>query len=297
MHTLLLLLPDLALIATGAALARGMRWSPGFWASLEKLVYYVLFPPLLFTAIVRNRFDLAQAAPFALGVFLVLLFGIALGALGGRLFAMDQRRFSSAVQCAFRFNSYVALAVSQRLGGDAGVALCAVMVAVAVPTGNLAAVWFMARGSPTGTLKSLVRNPLVIATVCGLVAHMLDVRLPEPLSAYLSRLGTAAIALGLIAVGAGLEPSGARGDDRFAGYAISIKLVAMPLAAWWLAQALQLPPLATQVLVLFGAVPSASSCYVLATNMGGDGPYVARLITATTLLSAVSLPLWLAWVS
>ena len=297
MHTLLLLLPDLALIATGAALARGMRWSPGFWASLEKLVYYVLFPPLLFTAIVRNRFDLAQAAPFALGVFLVLLFGIALGALGGRLFAMGQRRFSSAVQCAFRFNSYVALAVSQRLGGDAGVALCAVMVAVAVPTGNLAAVWFMARGSPTGTLKSLVRNPLVIATVCGLIAQMLDVRLPEPLSAYLSRLGTAAIALGLIAVGAGLEPSGARGDDRFAGYAISIKLVAMPLAAWWLAQSLQLPPLATQVLVLFGAVPSASSCYVLATNMGGDGPYVARLITATTLLSAVSLPLWLAWVS
>jgi predicted permease len=71
----------------------------------------------------------------------------------------------------------------------------------------------------------------------------------------------------------------------------------MPLAAWMLAQALNLPPLATQVLVLFGAVPSASSCYVLATNMGGDGPYVARLVTATTVLSAASLPLWLAWVS
>ena len=297
MHTLLLLLPDLALIATGAALARGMRWSPGFWAHLEKLVYYVLFPPLLFTAIVRHRIDAAQAAPFALGVFGVLLVGIALGALGRRLFDVEARRFSSAVQCAFRFNSYVALAVSQRLGGDAGVALCAVMVAVAVPTGNLAAVWFMARGSSAGVLRSLARNPLVIATVCGVIALLLDLRLPEVLSAYLSRLGAAAIALGLIAVGAGLEPSGARGDDGFARYAIAVKLLAMPLAAWMLAQALNLPPLATPVLVLFGAVPSASSCYVLATNMGGDGPYVARLVTATTVLSAASLPLWLAWVS
>ena len=97
MNTLLLLLPDLALIATGAALARWVQWSEGFWSSLEKLVYYVLFPALLFTAIVRNRIDPSSAAPFAFGVLAVLLFGIALGALGGRLFGIEDRRFGGAV--------------------------------------------------------------------------------------------------------------------------------------------------------------------------------------------------------
>jgi predicted permease len=69
----------------------------------------------------------------------------------------------------------------------------------------------------------------------------------------------------------------------------------MPMAALLIARALGLAPLATQILVLFGAVPSASACYILATRMGSDGPYVARLITASTLISAITLPLWLAW--
>jgi predicted permease len=295
MNTLLLLLPDLALIATGAALARWVDWSEGFWSSLEKLVYYVLFPALLFTAIVRNRIDPSSAAPFALGVLAVLLFGIALGALGGRLFGIENRRFSGAVQCAFRFNSYVALALAHRIGGDAGVALCAVMVAVAVPTGNIAAVWFLARNSGAGVFKALLRNPLVLATACGLAANLTGIEMPEPLTAFLNRMGAASIALGLILVGAGLKPSGARGDDGFARYAVMVKLLAMPMAALVIARALGLAPLATQILVLFGAVPSASACYILATRMGSDGPYVARLITASTLISAITLPLWLAW--
>lgn len=297
MHTLLLLLPDLALIATGALLFHVLRWSEDFWSQLERLVYQLLFPALLFNSIVRSRIDLAQAAPFALGIFCVLLVGIGLGALGRRLFAVDERRFASGVQCAFRFNSYLALALSHRLGGDAGIALCAVMVAVAVPTGNLAAVWFMARQSGEGLWQALLRNPLVIATVTGLAANLLGVSMPEPLNAYLTRLGAAAIALGLMAVGAGLRPSGASGDDGFARYAMAVKLLAMPLAGLLLARALGLATLPTQILVLFGAVPTASAAYILAARMGGDGPFVARLITHSTLLSAATIPMWLALAS
>lgn len=296
MDTLLLLLPDLALIATGALLARVLGWGDEVWAGLERLVYQVLFPALLFISIVRNRIDPVEAAPFAAGVLAVLVLGIVLGRLGGRLFDPGPKRFASAVQCAFRFNSYVALALSQRLGGEAGVALCAIVVAVAVPLGNAAAVWHLARHGGGGLLRELSRNPLILATVAGLVANLAGVTLPEPVGAYLSRMGAAALALGLIAVGAGLKPAAASGDGAFAGHAVAVKLVAMPAAALAIAHWMALPPLAAQVLVLFGAMPSASACYILAARMGGDGPYVARLITTTTLGSVVAIPFWLSWV-
>ncbi|HMS80617.1 MAG TPA: AEC family transporter, partial [Burkholderiaceae bacterium] len=92
MDTLLLLLPDLALIATGALLARVLGWGDEVWAGLERLVYQVLFPALLFTSIVRNRIDAVEAAPFAAAVLAVLAVGVLLGRLGGRLFDPGPRR-------------------------------------------------------------------------------------------------------------------------------------------------------------------------------------------------------------
>ena len=97
-------------------------------------------------------------------------------------------------------------------------------------------------------------------------------------------------------MGAGLKPSAASGDGAFAAHAVAVKLVAMPAAALALAHWMALPTLAAQVLVLFAAMPSASASYILASRMGGDGPYVARLITTTTLASAVAIPFWLSWV-
>jgi len=296
MDTLLLLLPDLALIATGTVLARGLGWGDEVWAGLERLVYLVLFPALLFTSIVRNRIDLVEAAPLAGATLAVLVTGIALGRLGARLWKVPPMRFASAVQCAFRFNSYVALALAQRLGGEAGVATCAVVVAIAVPLGNAAAVWHLARHSGAGLWRELSRNPLILATVAGLLANLAGLTLPEPVGAYLGRMGAAAIALGLIAVGAGLKPSSAAGDGGFAAHVVATKLIAMPLAALALVHALALPALPAQVLMLFAAMPSASASYILASRMGGDGPYVARLITTTTLASVVAIPFWLSWV-
>jgi len=168
--TFLLLLPELALIATGAVLMRVLPLGDGAWAAIEKLIYMVLFPPLIFLSIARQPLDQLQAGPYALGVFLVLLLGIVLGGLGGRLTGTGAPRFASGVQCAFRFNGYLAIALSQRLGGDAGLALCGVMVAIAVPVGNFAAVAYLARGAGQSVWREVARNPLVLAAVAGLAA-------------------------------------------------------------------------------------------------------------------------------
>jgi malonate transporter len=65
----------------------------------------------------------------------------------------------------------------------------------------------------------------------------------------------------------------------------------MPLCAWALAQAWGLNEVQTTVLLVFSALPTASSAYVLTARMGFDGPYVAGLVTLSTLAAALSLPL------
>ena len=70
----------------------------------------------------------------------------------------------------------------------------------------------------------------------------------------------------------------------------------MPAAALLLGRWAGLPLLQLQIVVIFCALPTASSCYVLAARLGGNGPYVAFLVSASTLLSVATLPLWLALV-
>ncbi len=201
--------------------------------------------------------------------------------------------FESGVQTAFRFNSYIALALASRIGGDQGTSLMALIIGLTVPICNLAAVHALIHKSG-GMLKEMIRNPLLIAAAGGTLFNLAGLALPEEINATLSRLGNASIALGLIAVGAGLRLSGLHESKGIAAYLITVKLVALPAIGFATARWLQLPPLQMQIVVMFCALPTASSAYVLAARLGGNGPFVAFLISAGTLLSALTLPLWLA---
>jgi malonate transporter len=144
-----------------------------------------------------------------------------------------------------------------------------------------------------GLGMALMKNPLLVATVSGVLCNLAGLHLPEIANATLSRLGNASIALGLITVGAGLRGSDTVRPNAIAAYFIGVKLVALPAIAFFVGRWLQLPPLHLQLAVMFCALPTASSAYVLAARMGGDGPFVAWLVSAGTVVSAVTLPLWL----
>ena len=303
-----LLFPDLALIVIGWLLYRHARLGADFWAGAEKLVYFVLFPALLFGAIVRNPLSPGESLPMlasALGAFGV---GVLLGYAARPVLRPIDTLFASGVQCAFRFNSYITLALALRIGGSEGLSLCALIVGFVVPMANLAAVYALARHSGAGVLSELARNPLVIATLSALAAKAIGLRLPEPVDATLHRLGQAALSLGLLCVGAGLrlerpaagsplaDPARRSSARRLAAWFTVTKLVAMPLTALLVARALQLPVLPATIAVMFASMPTAPAAYVLATRMGGDGPFVASLITLSLLASLLALPFWLSLV-
>lgn len=287
-----LLFPDFALILIGFLLRRHTDWGDTFWSGLEKIVYYVLFPALLFYATSRTVLDFGATGRMLEVALTAVGTGIALGWLAKPLFKAGPMIFESGVQTAFRFNSYIALAVASRLAGDQGTTLMALIIGFTVPICNAAAVHALVHKSG-GLLRELSRNPLLIATAGGMLFNVAGLHLPDFINATLSRLGNASIALGLIAVGAGLRLSGLHESKGMAAYLIAVKLLALPFVAFAMSRMLGLPSTQQQIAVMFCALPTASSAYVLATRMGGNGPFVAFLISAGTLLSVATLPAWL----
>jgi malonate transporter and related proteins len=288
-----LLLPDFVLIAMGVVLYRKAQFGDGFWSGVERLVYFILFPALLFQSTATVHLDLAATWQVVAVSWIVTLTGIALAYSVRLLFRCDATIYASGLQTAFRFNSYMALAIAGRLGGSDGVALMALLIGVNVPLCNVAAVYALARHGGTGALGAMMRNPLLIATVSGLTLNATGLHLPEFAGQTLGRLGSASIALGLIAVGAGLRIGGTTAERPVLAWWLVVKLALLPAIAFYLTSEFALLPLQREIVVMLAAMPTASSSYILATRMGGNGAVVAFLISAGTALSAVTLPFWL----
>lgn len=289
-----LLFPDFSLILCGYLVCRFTALNRTVWAQVETLVYFLFFPVLLFHSIVKSPLDIHAASSLIGAGWSLMFIGIALAyslphwPWLGRYIPV--RAHAASTQIAFRFNSFIALALADRLAGPQGLLMIAVLIGVCVPLSNMAAVWPMARHAERGFLHELVRNPLIIGTASGLAANLLGFSMPHWLEPTATRIGAAALALGLMAAGAGLQ-FGALGQAKALAVAVlAIKHFLLPVAAWGLAHLFHLDLAQTTVLLAFAALPTASSCYVLAARMGYDGAYVAGLITVSTVLGVLSLP-------
>jgi hypothetical protein len=289
-----LLFPDFSLILIGYLLCRFTALNRGVWSQVESLVYYFLFPVLLFHSIVKSPLDLSAAsslmgAGLSLGVAAIALsYSLPYWPWLGK--KLDVRLHAASAQVGFRFNSFIALALADKVAGPQGLLMIAVLIGVCVPLFNVGAVWPMARHAGKGFVRELVRNPLIIGTASGLVANLLGFSMPVWLEPTVNRIGQASLALGLMAAGAGMQLGSLASAKTLGVMVLSVKHLAMPLRAFGLALLFGLDATQTTVLLMFSAVPTASSCYVLAARMGYNGPYVAGLVTLSTLLGMASLP-------
>jgi len=290
----LLLIPDFLLIALGFVLCRWTALDRPLWEGAERLVYYLLFPVLLFNSIVRSPLQPGQTASLALAGVGTTACGIVLALALKRWPGVDARMHASGAQTAFRFNSFIALALAERLGGPNGLAWMALVIALCVPLCNVAAVWPLARHGGHAYGRELMRNPLIISTVAGLIANAAGLKFPDAVATTLQRIGVAALPIGLMAVGAGLRLGRLKAAPGLAAALLAIRHAVLPAIAIGLTALLALPPEQRLVVVLFAALPTASSAYVLAARMGGDGGYVAGLVTVSTLLGMLSIPIALA---
>lgn len=300
--SILALAPVAILIAFGHLLARSRFIAEPGWAAMERLLYFVCFPALLFVELARADFAGQPVLSFG-GTLLVTQ--LALAAVVWRLrrpLRMPGPSYTSVMQCVVRWNSYVALAMAPLLFGRQAAPLAAIAVAIMVPVANLVSVAALARhgsGRAPGmlpTLKALLTNPLILACVAGILVHLAGTGLPVLVAEPLSMLGRATLALGLLVVGAALRPAAMLTRPLWTLLAASGKLLAKPLLALAIGLAVGLDSTALGVAVLVCAVPTSTTSYILARLLGGDAELMTGLITTTTILAMLTMPLVLALV-
>jgi predicted permease len=289
-----LLFPDFSLILLGFLVCRYTALDRGVWEKVESLVYYFLFPVLLFHSIVKSPLNLGAASNLIGAGLALAACGITLAYLLPHLpwfkNHINRRDHAASAQIAFRFNALITLALAERLAGPEGVALVAILIGTCVPVLNVAAVYPMARHAGMSVAREMLKNPFILATVGGVLANVAGFSIPDWLVPTVTRLGAASLALGLLAAGAGLQLTALAQVKTLGISLLTIRHFLTPLVAFALARIFALSPVQTSVLMAFSAVPTSSSAYVLATRMGYDGAPVAAMVTLSTLLGCLSLP-------
>jgi hypothetical protein len=293
MHYAQLLVPDFSLILCGYLVCRYTALNRRVWEQVDNLVYFLLFPVLLFNSIMRSPVHIGEASHLLAAAFVASAIGVALALVlpyvPGLKAYMPLRLHAASAQVGFRFNSFVAIALIERLAGPQGSLLIALLIGVYVPLFNATAVWSMARHTERSLLGEIVRNPLIVSTACGLAANLMGLSIPSWIEPTLSRMGAAALALGLMAAGAGMRFGALAQAKTLALSVLSIRHIVAPLLAAVMAKVFALDTSQATVLLAFSAMPTAATCYVLAARMGYDGEYVGSLVTLSTLLGMLSL--------
>lgn len=294
---LLALIPIILLIGLGAALRRSGFIGEAFWPQAERLGFYILLPALFVHGLVTAPLTGVHIAALA-GVLVASTLVVAIALLAcRRALGFEGAAFTSVFQGGVRFNNYVGVSVAAGLFGAQGIAMAAVANAAIVPTVNILCVLVFARfgslGRPSllGILRLLALNPLVLACLVGIGMKASGIGLPSGTEPALRALGQASLPLGLLCVGAALEFGAARRWARPVLVASAAKFVAMPLATLIACLAFGLHGPAAATALLFQALPTASSSYIMARQLGGDAPLMAGITAVQTVLAGLSMPI------
>jgi malonate transporter and related proteins len=299
------ILPVFGVIALGW-LARHFRLVPDTtWPAVNAFGYWLLYPAFLFITIAKADFSGPDARLF-LACLLISFACMSAICLSLRLvFRGDGPAFTSVFQAGLRWNGFIVLAAAPGLYGPEGTALVALGFGPVVALVNVMSVAVLARWgrndvvpSLSGALSELVRNPLVLGSLAGIIANL------SGLATYLGLfrttlgfLGNAAMPVALLCVGASLSLAGFTNRPVHVIVGTATKLFIAPCVMWAVAVMLGLSPMATLVAIGIASTSVAPASFVLAREMGGDVPLMAALVTLSTILAALTIPFWYAVVS
>lgn len=297
----LALLPVFIVILAGFALRRFRVIGEAQWAGLDQICYFVLFPAIIFKEIAAADFTgvpvlrMAGAMMLAVVVMIVLLVIFSRPLMKG--LGMGGPQFTSLVQGAARWHTFIAFAIIPLQFGPAALPLGAVSAAAMTPLLNILCVIVMARFADDAVVSaktlflSILRNPFVFSSLGGVAWQLSGLELPGMALQVLDMIGRGALGLALLTVGAGLRLGDAIAAWPPIAAAAVLKLLAMPLIMAGTLMLMGVEGQAFAVAMLCAAVPTGSGAYVLARQMGGDAPMVANMLTLQVIAAALSIPL------
>ena len=304
----LLISPVFILIILGNILRRIGVPDLSFWDVNDKLVYWVLIPALLFHHI--SQINLSSSMFYSYGVvilsglFIVTIVAITLG----KLLGYSPETWSSILQGAARHNAFIALAIAGSLFGDAGLAVGAVFMLLYVPSINIVVISIMVSNlnqpGQTDSKKGianifveLIKNPFILAMIAGLIFSLIDSEKIVIINETSGLLGSAALPIMLLTIGAKIKVRDLALKITPILISNSLKLIAFPVIAYFVAKFMGLSQLEVIVAVIFASVPTAASSHALAKQFGGDAQLMTSIITTQVALSFITIPVILAVIS
>ena len=272
-----------------------------FAAKMNKFVFLVPLPVLLFEQLATVDFSEVWDIKFILFCFVVTAISITISTLISMLWK-DRSIKGEFIQATYRSSAaLLGIAFIQNIYGTAGMA--PLMIIGSVPLYNVMAVVVLSLFKPgtnsfdkalvKKTLKGIVTNPIIIGIVAGFVWSALKLPMPLILHKTVSSIGATATPMGLMSMGATFEMKKATSKMKPTLVAVFMKLVGfcaifLPVAAMLGFRNEQL----IAILVMLGSATTVS-CFVMARNMGHEGTLSSGVIMMTTLLSAFTLTMWL----
>jgi len=304
MHIFNTLAPVFLIIAAGAVLRRKGFFSGTFVSELNRLVYWVGLPCLLFYKVATATYDFTAAGKTFGVVAAGMVACIAVGYISALLMRTGTANIGAFVQGGFRGNLlFVGLPViiysfSQSGGFDvAGMEATAVLVlALIIPVYNIIGVIILLasqhridRSVAGKILGQIITNPLVIACVGGIVYTAVFSQMPTAVSRLCSAVGQVALPLALLSIGAALVQAKIGSEVRLAVTASVIKLAVAPAAGLLAAKLIGLGAGETRIALILLACPAAVASYIMADQLGAGGRLAATIVVLSTVLSMLSL--------
>ncbi len=294
--------PIFLIIAIGHLLFRTKLVGESVWSAIEHICFYLLLPFLIIRTLSRANLGSVPVIDF-MAVLVVAIMGMSImlilihTSLRHR-YPSSGPSFSSLFQGATRFHGFVALAIIGPLYGDTGVTLVALALAIMVPLLNVLSVIVLsvygANDNNTDIRQVLLRimqNPLIIACVTGLILNWTGV--PDVIFSTIEIIGNGGLGLALLAVGASLSIDQAAAQKLQVATGVLVRLIGMPLIIIGMAWLIGLEGLPRTVAIIAGAVPTASSSYVMARKMGGNAELMSNIVTFQVITAFITLPMFI----
>jgi len=295
------LLPIFLLILLGYFFKQIKFPDENFWKHLDKFNYFVLFPALLFyklsSANIKNivSFDFIITTVIALIVVSILVIFV------NKILKFENSAFTSIYQGAIRFNTYVFLALTDALLSAEGFVMGLLLMTFIIPFINVLCISIFTTYVPKNKItvisfiKSIITNPLIVACILGGIFSVFGLSFPILIDNTLSILTSAALPLGLLSVGVGLHLSAIKETKMAVVVSTVGKLLVFPMIMYLICLVFGIEDETMILLVLFAAMPTASSAYVLARELGGDLKLMSSIISIQVILSifTISIFIWL----
>ena len=293
-------LPIFLLIILGKVLKTTKIMNDEFTKTADRYVFRIALPALLFSDLTENNVGSAFDGKYVLFCFSVTIFSIAV--LWGltEKFMKNEEQKGAFIQGSYRSSAAIlGLAFINNMYDSVGMA--PLMIIGCVPLYNIFAVIILTLKGDNGgkkpnmkeTFINVMKNPILLSILIALPFALLNLHFPSFVNKAIGSVANTATPLALISIGASFEGKKALKKMKPTLLASFIKLILLaslflPLAVFFGYRNQELMAL----LVMLGS-PTTVSSYIMAKNTGNDGILTSSIIVLTTLLSSLTLTLWI----